>query len=47
MGPLDVHIEFLLTLALVGGGSNGPPWFFANNSLKTRRVAGKLAVSSR
>ena len=37
---------YSLTLALVGGrgGSNGPPWFFANNSRKARRIAAKLAV---
>ena len=38
----------LLTLALVGGGGRmDPPWFFANNSRKTRRIAAKLTVPSR
>ena len=37
-----------LTLALVGGGGRmDPPWFFANNSRKARRIAAKLAVPSR
>ena len=36
-----------LTLALVGGVGWTPPWFFADNSRKTRRIAAKLTVPSR
>ena len=49
MSAVTRHSDWylVLTLALVGGGRMDPPWFFANNSCKTRRIAAKLTVPSR
>ena len=44
-----MYHAFILTFAHVGGGggSDGPPWYFANNLRKTRRIAAKLTVPTR
>ena len=50
IGTMFICLSYLvqnLTLALVGGGrTDPPPWFFVNNSRKTRWIATKLLFIS-